>query len=87
MIHRISVEGPNCYTRGMYACMGHPQSGGQNMARKSKKDKAAGREQHRQLQRAKRMKEERCTSQKAQRERIAFCMHASMVSNPAVRVP
>jgi hypothetical protein len=56
--------------------MGHPQSGGQNMARKSKKDKAAGREQHRQSQRAKKMKEERCTSQKAQREKIAFCMHA-----------
>jgi len=40
----------------MYACMGYPQSGGQNMARRSKKDKAAGREQHRQLQRAKKMK-------------------------------
>lgn len=40
----------------MYACMGYPQSGGQNMARRSKKEKAAGREQHRQLQRAKKMK-------------------------------
>jgi hypothetical protein len=40
----------------MYECMSHPQSRGQNMARKSKKDKAASREQHRQSQRAKKMK-------------------------------
>jgi len=40
----------------MYACMDNPRSGGQNMAGKSKKDKAASREQHRQSQRAKKMK-------------------------------
>ena len=49
----------------MYACMGYPQSGGQNMARKSKKDKAAGREQHRQSQRAKKMK-------KKQKKKVAL---------------
>lgn len=32
------------------------KSGGQNMAKRSKKEKAAGREQHRQLQRAKKIK-------------------------------
>jgi hypothetical protein len=36
--------------------MGNPQSEGQNMTKQSKKDKAAGREKHRQLQRAKKMK-------------------------------
>jgi hypothetical protein len=34
----------------------HHRSGGQDMARRSRKEKAAGREQHRQLQRAKKMK-------------------------------
>jgi len=38
-----------------HTCMRH-KSGGLNMARRSKKEKAAGREQHRQLQRAKKMK-------------------------------
>ena len=32
------------------------KSGGKNLARRSKKEKAAGREQHRQLKRAKKMK-------------------------------
>lgn len=32
------------------------KSGGQNMAKRSKKEKAAGREQHRQVQRVKKMK-------------------------------
>jgi len=32
-----------------------PQNGGQNMARRSKKEKAAGREKHRQLIKAKKM--------------------------------
>jgi hypothetical protein len=32
-----------------------PQNGGQKMARRSKKEKAAGREKHRQLKRAKKM--------------------------------
>lgn len=32
-----------------------PHNGGQNMARRSKKAKAAGREQHRQIKRAKKM--------------------------------
>ena len=42
----------------MYVCMHaiHESSGGQNMAGRSKKERAAGREQHRQLQRAKKMK-------------------------------
>jgi len=42
----------------MYVCMHaiHELSGGQNMAGRSKKERAAGREQHRQLQRAKKMK-------------------------------
>jgi len=34
----------------------HHKLGGQNMVRRSKKEKAAGREQHRQLQRAKKMR-------------------------------
>jgi len=33
-----------------------PSNGGLDVARRSKKEKAAGREQHRQLQRAKKMK-------------------------------
>lgn len=32
-----------------------PYNGGQNVARKSKKDKAAGREKHKQLKKAKKM--------------------------------